>query len=68
MRSLTAKKTANLMDPGGQRRTILESEGERPNCSGPAWTFADASPAVFKTVGGVSLDVHSDSRTSTIVH
>jgi hypothetical protein len=27
MRSLTAKKTANLTDIGVQRRTILESEG-----------------------------------------
>jgi hypothetical protein len=52
MRSLTAKMTANLTDAGGQRRTILESEGARSNRSGSLWTPVDGSHAVFKTVCG----------------
>ena len=52
LRSLTAKKTANLTDAGGHRRTILESEAARSNWTGPLWTPADGRPAVFKTVCG----------------
>ncbi len=50
---MTAKKTANLTDTGGQRRMIRESEGAQSNRSGPQWTPEDGSPAVFKTVSGV---------------
>lgn len=53
MRVVTAKKTANLTDSGGHRRTILESGGAGSNCSGPLWTPVDHGPAVFKTVWGV---------------
>jgi hypothetical protein len=52
MRPLTAKKTANVMYAGGQRRTILESETVRSNCSGRLWTAVDHRPAVFTTVCG----------------
>jgi len=55
MRSLTAKKTANLAHTGGQARTIVESEGARLNSSGPPWTAVDGGPAVFKTVCGALL-------------
>lgn len=50
--SLTANKTANLTDAGGQTRPILESEGARSNLGGCRWTVVDVSPAVFKTAGG----------------
>ncbi len=52
---MTAKKTANVTDTAGQRRTVLESEGVRSNCSGPRWTSIDGKPAVFKTVCGALL-------------
>ncbi len=51
--SLTAKKTANWPDSGGQRRTILECASARSNYSGPLWTRVDGNPAIFKTVWGV---------------
>ena len=50
MPSLTANKTAKLMDAGGHRRTILESEGALLNCSEPRWMSVDGRLAVFKTV------------------
>ncbi len=53
MRSLTANKTRNLTDTDGQRRTIMESEGKRSNCSGPQRTPVDRSTAVFKTACGL---------------
>jgi hypothetical protein len=53
IRSLTAKKTANLTDTGVLRRTIVESEGARSNRSGLLWTLVDGCPAVFKTVGSM---------------
>jgi hypothetical protein len=69
MRSLTAKMTANLTDAGGQRRTILESDGARSNRSGSLWTPVDGSHAVFKTVCGcpqTSSQVHFRPLTSTL--
>jgi len=44
--------TANTAHIGEERRTILESEGARPNYSEHQWMSADGSPAVFKTVCG----------------
>ncbi len=55
VRSPTAKKTANLPDRGGQRRTILECPSARSNRREPLWTLADGSPAIFKTVCGALL-------------
>ena len=52
---MTAKKTANLTDTGGQRRMIMESEGAQSNRSGPQWRPGDGSPAVFKTVCGALM-------------
>ncbi len=52
---MTAKKTANLTDIGGQRQTVLESEGVRSDRTGPLWTPVDSKPAVFKTVCGALL-------------
>ncbi len=66
--SLTAKMTAKSMHAHALLRTLTECLGRRSNCSGPRWTSADGRPAVFKTVGGTSIDVHSRSRTSTTVH
>jgi hypothetical protein len=52
---MTAKKTANLTDASGQRRTVLVTGGVRSNCSGPLGTSVDGKPAVFKTVCGALL-------------
>src|SRR5450759_3718293 len=55
MQTLTAKKTANVVHVGGQRRMILESEAARSNWSGHLRTYVDHRPAVFKTVCGALL-------------
>jgi hypothetical protein len=62
MRSMTAKKTANLTYASGRRRSILESEGARSNCSGPLWTPVNHRPAVFKTVCGLGKPKDCVSR------
>jgi hypothetical protein len=53
LQPLTAKKTANGMDTGGQGRIVKESDGAQSNFSGCPWTTVDHRPAVFKTVGGL---------------
>jgi hypothetical protein len=46
----------------------VDLRGPRLNLSSCVRTAADASPAVFKTVGGASTDVYSDSRAFVTVH